>query len=112
MDLLEEHQKQQDAGFNQNQFSDRDVIENIFQFSEFLNFYNQKVQMQVPYNHSDEVSWPFADRSYDKFKLQNKEMKLSEFVQVFKRAMELCLSVIHPVRGFITRKIQKQKNQI
>jgi len=66
----------------------------------------------VPYNHSDEVSWPFIDSSYDKFKLLNKDLKLGEFISLFRNTMEISLSVLHPVRGFIQFKLQTQKTQI
>ena len=39
-------------------------------------------------------------------------MKLSEFISLFRNTMEISLSVLHPVRGFIQFKLQKQKNQI
>lgn len=59
----------------------------------------------MPYDFQDEMTWLFKDNRQDKFKKMDSAIKLSDFVLTFRNVLEITLSVVHPIRGFLIRQL-------
>jgi len=92
----------------QRKYSDKDVMENIFKFGEMLNFYKIKIKQGDWYSVQDEISWPMVNQAADKAKLQDKEMKMSVFVSLFKYGHEITMQVVYPVKDHLKQQLNSQ----